>query len=40
MSRFVSGRLGMSNLTEAELPVLLPYKEIVKVFVKYLSIIG
>ena len=40
MSRVVSGRLGMYNLTEAELAVLLPNKEIVKVFVKYLGIIG
>ena len=28
MSRVVSGRSGLSDLTEAELPVLLPNKEI------------
>ena len=27
MSRVVSGRSGLSDLTEAELPLLLPYKE-------------
>ena len=40
MSRVVSGRSGLSDLTEAVLPVLLPNKEIEKVFVTYLSIIG
>ena len=40
MFRVVSVRSGLSDLTKAELPVLLPNKEIEKIFVEYLGIIG